>query len=323
MIPSLINTGQGLTLNPIRQYVKGVIVVPASAQIPVATAAQSGVVVGRSAPVIVESGTDCCTEIFSFMGDQDSSVAAAVSARFACEIIETFRGQRRLMNREILCDHLFGSPQNPFFLSESLFLEQKQTLAFNFINRSTAGAASFRFALEGRKFQNVNLTHRLLQQEIELQRRWKDVLMPFWLTTDAAVSIAASSNAIAFATTTQDQWFMITGAMASAITTGVAGDTQEYFTAKLFDPRTDRPLQNQPVSMNCGFGTASFPYVFPTPWLIEPQSQIKIELSNLITDQATEVFITFCGVSMYSHKTPDLMNNIYKTRPLSPQIWNR
>lgn len=314
MIPSFLNTPAGILLNPSRQYCKGNILVPASTAIPVATAAKSGANDGRTPPISVESTVDACNEIFSLVGIQTTGTNADVTARCKVAISDTCKGQRSMMNRPVLCNHVFGSNEFPFFLSESIFLEPSQTLQFEFFNGSTAGSASFRFMLESRKMQEVNLTRKDIAEEIRKNRRDKEIFYPFWLTQTQDISLGAGGRGVAFFYNTLDQWLSLNYAMASAITTGVAGDTTELFSCEILDPWSQRPLQNQPLVRTCQFGTAQQPYVLPSPWLIPPDGQIQINLNNLVTDQATDVFITFHGVAMYDHPTPAMMREIYKVQ---------
>jgi len=40
--------------------------------------------------------------------------------------------------------------------------------------------------------------------------------------------------------------------------------------------------------------------VFPTALMVEPRTTIRIDATNLITDQPTDVFFTFHGVGSYT-----------------------
>jgi hypothetical protein len=319
MIPSIISINGDLYLNQVRNFVKGCVIAPRSTSIPVVVAQGA-----QSPPIILEAPTDGAAEIFSLMGQQDASVASGCTNRFTVTLNETFRGNRQLMNLPILCNHVFGTPGNPFFLCESLFLEPGQTLQAIFRNPAgSGGSSSFRFGMEARKLQTTNVANKNVQNLIQVNRNEKNRFYPYWLTNDSAISLAQSAKGVAYFTNTLDQWLLIQYAMATAITTGVEGDTTELFTCELFDPRTDRPLQNQPFTLNTGFGDAQFPYVFPTPWLIEPQSQIKANLANLVTDASTEIYITFHGVAAYAHELPSEMKRIYQSQQLQPIVWNR
>lgn len=324
MVPTFINDKQGnILLNPVKRFVKGGILAPASTAVPVAAPAKSGSNNGRVAPIILQAPTDGAVEIFSLMGQQQAAnpaVPADVTARARVSIQETFRGNRRFMNQSILCDHVFGTPQHPMQLPESIFLEPDQTLRFEFENGSTNGAAtSFYFGCERRKFQTVNVADGLVEKLIIKNRVEKDVFYPFWLSHGSDfVTLSASARQTIFFNNTQDQWLLVWYAMATALTTGVAGDVTELFEAEWLDARTQRPLQNQPMTLNTGFGTGALPYVFPTAWLIEPESQIQCNLKNLVTDQSTDVSISLCGCAAYAHELPSMAARIHQARALPP-----
>jgi hypothetical protein len=212
--------------------------------------------------------------------------------------------RRRLMNREILVNHFFGSNQQPCFFSETILLRGQQTLYLQFANPSIVDATDFRFAFEHRKFQATALSRPQVTQHLAREDRNKLFRTPYWLTSDAAITIPASGTVTAFFTTTRDIITILYSATASFISAGVAGDIVEGFTVRLFDAATDRPLQNQPVARSCCSGSAGFPFVFPTGWMIEPNTKIRAEFTNLITDAATEVFWTFKGVASLTAINP-------------------
>lgn len=320
-IPTFLNAPDGsVTLNPAKNFIKGTVLAPGSGSVPVVVAAKA-TNDGQSIPIILQAPTDGAIEILSMMGAQRSGVAADIINRFKVTIQETGRGQRQLMNRSILCNHVFGtSPGQPYFLPESIFLEPDQTLQCIFYNASTSGSSSFDFACEACKYQTVNVADATVDRLIRKNRFEKDIFYPFWLTADSHIQIPAGGSAVAYFTNTKDQWLVLWNAMATAISSGVAGDTTEFFSAEILDPRTARPLQNQPFTLNTGFGVAGLPYRFPTGWLIEPESQIVVYLKNLVTDQPTDVYMTFGGTAAYSHEMPGQMNNIFQSRPLPKLI---
>lgn len=305
MIPTFITNSKGeVMLNDVARHVKGCILVPASSQQPIVVAAASGAgAPGVSPPVIFEGPTDAVAEIYSLIGAHASSDLTAVRNLFTVEITETmFR--RRLMNRAIPVPHVFGTNLNPFFLPESLLLENQGTLQFTFTNNSTAGSANFYSSLEARKFQQVSLLRKDISEYIYEQRSRKQQLAPYWLTSDQAITLPAGGKATAFFTATKDITLALFSAMAYATTTGVAGDTTEQFTVSFFDAESERPLQNQPVAKNCVAGTAQYPYVLPSALILRPNTKMRAEFTNLITDQPTNVYFTFGGVALYEAQIP-------------------
>lgn len=304
MIPTFLTNAKGeIMLNDVARHVKGCILVPASSQQPIIVPAAATNVPGVSPPVIFEGPTDAVAEIYSLIGAHASGDATAVRNRFTVEITETmFR--RRLMNRAIPVAHVFGNNQNPYFLSESLLLENQGTLQATFINNSTAGTANFYSSMEARKFQQVSLIRKDISNYIYEQRSRKQQLAPYWLTSDQAVSIPAAGKATAFFTASKDITLALFFTMGFGLTTGVAGDTTEQFTVSIFDAESERPLQNQPVAKNCIAGTAQYPFVLPSALILRPNTKMRVEFTNLVTDAAMEVFFTFAGVQLYESQIP-------------------
>lgn len=313
MIPAWLSFKDGVYLNDLKRYVKGGFISADTTQTPVViAAAASAAAPTPSAPVIWESPSDANTELFSITGAHNTGVLADVQNRMTVFITDTAY-RRRLSNRDILVNHIFGSNLAPFFLRESLFLEMQQTLMFNFFNNSTAGATSFEFLGEFRKFQATSFSRDNVTKYIGLMKERKQFLYPFWLTSNAAITIPAAGTVDAFFTGTRDIWLVLQGAIASFISTGVAGDIVEGFSAQFFDAKTERPLQNQPVVRSCCFGNSQFPYIFPTGWVVEPNTIIRVRFTNLITDQPLELFATFLGVALYASRNIEQAKIAYAT----------
>jgi len=305
-------TGQtSLYLNDVVRYVKGCFLAPDIGVNPIVIAAAPSATVPRfGTPVIWESSQEAVSELFSFMGLHGAAVNADVQARMSVTITDTaFR--RRLMNRDILVNHVFGSNLQPFFMRESIVLEGQQTLQFDFLNNSIAGATSFESCGEARKFQSTAFTKKQVTTFIGEARQRKSFLYPFWLTSDAPFSIPAGGVRDVFFTATRDTMQVLMATIATFISTGVAGDTVEGFSAQFFDAKTERPLQNQPVVRSCCSGTAGSPYILPTPLMMEPNTRMRVRFQNLITDQPIEIFFTWVGVAVYAasniFETPGIM----------------
>jgi len=259
--------------------------------------------------------TDAHGEAFTLYGVNGAAVAADVIAR-QCVVIKEFTyGERRCMNRPVNITHVFGDRLNPLYLddpySEPFYLDPQQVLQFEFANPSASGAGSFSFALEARKIQLEALNDRKTKDELAALRKRREKVFPFWvpLATSPVVSgvtlqvpgitIPAGGVAEALFMPTDDlQEILITRIMATALTAGVAGDTQEVFTVDIYDGKTYRLLNNQPITLNCMGGPATFPYILPTPWILHPNSVVRARFKNLITDATTDAFVTLQGCAV-------------------------
>lgn len=293
MLPTFKRIGANWVVDPLNRYVKGGVLSPAGTALPIVVAANS-----QSPAIMIEAPQDAACEALYLQG-ANGGVAADIQNRFEVEVFDP-AWRRGYMNRSILANHVFGSGQTPFYLKESAFLQPQQGLQFQFFNRSAAGPSSFRFGATARKVQQAEFSQNYMDAFIADHWSRKTLLQSFWFTTDNPVSIPANGRGTAFLTNTKDRFCVFFYLMGQGLTTGVAGDTQELFSFELFDPKTERPMQNAPITLNCGAGTAGFPYILPAPILMEPNTQMKINFRNLITDQATEAFLTFYGVACYT-----------------------
>jgi hypothetical protein len=317
MIPAWVNSKNGAVyLNDLKRYVKGSILVPAQSVTPLIIPAAISATVPSAAPsVVIESPTDAISEVYALVGEQDAGVNPDVAARMTCQITDVaFR--RRLMNRDIPVTHVFGGGgvngsggipgYLPFFLRETMLLEAQQTQLIDFINNSTLGSTSFRFAYETRKFQAVSLSRQQVSDYINQERFRKTLLNPYWLTTDQPVTLNPGASQDIFFTNTKSTYFVAFGAIATfVLNAGVpTGDTVEGFTVDWFDAKTERPLQNQSVARSCCMGSAGLPMQFPTALVFEPNTRMRMRLNSLVGVVTQDVFITLIGVNSYTLDNP-------------------
>jgi len=311
---------QNVYVNDMLRYIKGGLLVPPAAYNPLTVAAAPGAgLTTQSSPVIIEGGEDGVTEIFSLVGAFDAATLAAVQDRFTVRIRDTAY-RRTLMNRPILASQVFGSNLQPFFLTESILLEGQQTMELAFFNNSVAGNAVYRMAFESRKFQASALANRVTTDEIGLLRQRKTFLNPYWLTNDLQspypLVIPAGGQLNVTFKNTRDYFLILQYIMCQARSTGAAGDLQEMFSFVIRDPRTGRPLMNQPVTLNTGTGTSNFPFVLPTALMVDPITAIDVTFFNLVTDQPTEVWFTFFGTGIFVADT-----NPWESFPQLEEAW--
>jgi hypothetical protein len=322
MIPRWVNKKDGsIYLNDLIRYVKGGVLVPDANRTPLIIPAAVSATIPTAAPaVVVEAPPDAVCEIFALTGEQDAGVAADVTNRMTVQISDVAY-RRSLMSDPILATHVFGGGgvngsggvpgYLPLFLRESLLLEQQQTLLFNFQNNSTAGATAFRFQLEDRKFQATVLSRPQVTQYISEERKRKLLLQPYWLTTNQAVHMLPGTSQDIFFYNQRNSYFVWFDTIATFIINGggAGGDTVQGFTANLFDAKTERPLNNQPVPSTCFSGSAGLPFQNPTGLILEPDTLMRWNLQNLVTGAGTsiDVFITLVGV--LSFDLPTLLDN--------------
>ncbi len=311
-VPTFVKDKNGsLYLSREARDVKGCILVPQTSQLPATAVARSGTANGSSAPFIWESPTDSWTEIYQMIGLHSPAVADA-DKRSMVDMMDNSTYMRKLNNRPVLLDHVFGTNLNPFFLDTwavPLVLRPQQTVQFTIYNPSTAGTETFYAVGEGREISSPcwhKPRIKKLISDIALKNRQ---VTPYWWTMEQNIStlfntpgitIPAGGIAEGLFRNLNDVTLIITCAMWQAITTGVAGETNDPVTFTLLDSWTGQALSNQQVSVNTGAGNASFPHPFGTPLIIEPSQNVVVTMTNKITDATTDFFLTLCGVAVYT-----------------------
>ncbi len=216
-------------------------------------------------------------------------------------LIEDQAWRRRLMNRDVPVQHVFGSNTKPEFIKESLLLETDQTLLLTFFNYS-GSPTSFAENAEGRKWQYNALKYKEVYNFIGGLRERKQYLQPYWLTLDRgrSASIAAGATGSELLTCTGDITLVLFNCYAQAYEIG--GDTQDVtsqVTVEFEDASTHRNMQTQPVPLNLCAGTAENPYRLPSPWILQPQTFIRAKFKNT-SNVSAHVFMTFHGVAIYT-----------------------
>lgn len=306
----LVDKAGNIFLNDVKRFGKGCIIVPASTNTPVITLQGA-----LSSPILIEGPEEGVCEIFSLMGAHTSSDNAEVQAKLTVQITD-MAYRRRLMNRPILANHVFGTSQRPFRLMETIILDSHQSLMFEFKNNVAAsGSSNFRFALEALKLQRYGSGVAAANAFLADNKRRMSYLYPYWLTsdlTDTTITASTQPAVDIWFRNTSDQWLVLGKLMGTVYDNGaVAGnEAAERFAFDLFDAKSDRRLNNQPVSFNCGMGTVQFPYHLNPPIMVEPLSALRMRLYSLMTNSIT-TYITFAGVGCYAGAalfTPQMQN---------------
>lgn len=303
-VPSYLKAGNGaILLNDNLGSIRGTVLVPAAEAVVIP--ASGGTTPGVLAPQFLESPSDGWCDMQSLVGFYAAATAANTQRRCLVTIQDILTVERKLMNKPVPIEHVFGTQKNPMYLeqyAEGLLMQDLQVMTFNFSNPTLANA-TFSFQSTAMKFQTSARQMPPIAQYLDelTQRRRK--ICPYWFAPDQqisngqpGISIPASGRGLLTYTNYLKADLIITEVMATAITTGVAGDVNEKVTFSIQDQRTDRNLQNQPVSLNCFAGDAQFPYVLPVPIRVENNGILTVNLQNLVTDQATDVLLTFFGI---------------------------
>jgi hypothetical protein len=312
MLKTFIRDRKGnIYLNDSIRYQRTVFLTPALNQYPIVTpAAPAAGARSISPPVIIEGPADSVNKVYRLLARHGDADAADVTNRLTCDITDTIY-RRKLSNRDVLVDHVFGqrlipptvavTQLAPFKMCESLFLEPQQTLQLALFNNSTAGSSSLKLQFEAKQTQSPAWNRDDVREEIARDRARKPLLYPFWITPDAGpINLTAGQSRDVFMTVTRDIRLVLFARMASTVVGGgAAGDLVNFFSVQLFDGQTERPLQNQPVVSTCWGGNANNPRWLPTGWVLEPNSLVRIRVTSLLTAGTQDVFLTFAGTASF------------------------
>jgi hypothetical protein len=294
----LVDKSGAIFLNDVKRFGKGTILVPGEANSIAVAVANS-----FSSPILIEGPQEAVSEFFSLQGSHMIGDPANVAARLEVQITDVAY-RRRLMNRHVLANHVFGNAQRPFRLMETTILDAQQTLMFEFKNNAVSGTSNFKIALEAWKLQRYGSGLPAARAFLADNKKRMSYLYPYWLTTEAAVTIPITNGGTVdvYFRNPSDQWLLLGKLMGQSIPQAVGSDpeTAELFAFDLWDPKSERKLNNQPVTLNTGTGTAQFPFLLDPPLLVEPLSNIHMRLYNLLSAYTQEVFLTFAGVGCYT-----------------------
>ncbi len=112
------------------------------------------------------------------------------------------------------------------------------------------------------------------------------------------LTIGANSSKQAFLTCTGDIMLVLFNVYGTAID-DAGNDQSDFITLEFSDAKTMRSMQAQPMPMSLCTGTAENPFRLSSPWIVEPQTQIKVTARNTSNSQLS-VYLTFHGVAIYT-----------------------
>ncbi len=112
-------------------------------------------------------------------------------------------------------------------------------------------------------------------------------------------TLPANSSSNEFLTCTGDITLFLFNLYGQAIQDSDGSDCSNLVTAQFVDAKTQRAISTQPMSLNTVSGTGENPLRLPTPWIVEPQTQIKVNFQSS-NPNPCKVYMTFMGVAVYT-----------------------
>ncbi len=202
---------------------------------------------------------------------------------------------RLLMNRPIHIRNLFGTAQLPALLREPLFIPSQAQLQF-----APSGqllTSTLRPYLSGLQYYTWAPAFREFPEEkdrmVKLVKKWMErrkYVWPFWLTTNEDVVLTANQTASFDANIGDEGHF--------EIFTAVAVSTGE-FSIQVTEVQSGQNLMNGQVTQTAGLGTAQYPMIFPTQYMVPAGLRLRLTLTNLTGSENT-VNLAFVGRKIYA-----------------------
>lgn len=302
----------GMRIATYREHIKPAVLVPETANAYVTVAAASaGGCPGRGQEILIDGPEDGHCDILRLVGKEPTGQSSDVTAR-ALVVIED-AARRRLSNLPVPVHHTFGTQLNPFYFdrwSDCPILQPNESWHFCFTNPSATDVYYFYPSIGARKIQRRAMNAPEYAKDLAACRQRKAKVIPWWWAPSEqtisqmqpGLTLAASGRGTLVYHNYSDRWLALTCCMMTCISSGQAGDTQEYVEFEVFTPPGDAAIQDRPVTWGLAAGAstwpAAFPFPFATPLIVPPNEQVIVRLRNLITDASTDVLLTFCGLAL-------------------------
>ena len=191
---------------------------------------------------------------------------------------ETVRG---LMNGGIHIDTIFGSGQQPYWLPETLYLDELRSLIMTFTDISGAGNA-VRPNFSAGRYLSLQIDPYMEKIRKRLEQR-QYMAVPYFYTWDqglvnGGVTVGALATAQFTITVGQSEHFQIH--TLTGVQTSINYDINIVDTSR-GESIIDAPNNtSRAVSAGLVVGTANFPFRFHTPRLIQIGQQLLVTLTD-------------------------------------------
>jgi len=216
------------------------------------------------------------------------STDGTANADFTVRLTEM--GERReFMNNPVHIRTIAGTAQLPYILREPYFLPSKHKITAQF-NKLAGGAVNIRMFLHGAQYYPYDPEFmrypRNREHLVNLIQKWmnrRKYVQPYWLVPDQ-LNVAVLANATI-------DFFMKVGDEGHFEAYTIAAVSTGNFAWELIEPKTQQTIMNgQPTQTN-SVGTALFPTLLPTPYLVPAGMRLRLRLTDLSAAPNT---IWFC-----------------------------
>lgn len=203
---------------------------------------------------------------------------------------------RQFMNLPVHIRCLAGTAQLPALLREPYYMQSKHSLSVQYAK--VAGAAvGVRLFLVGAQFFPWDPQFRQYpnnkQMLLSMLRKWEErskYVSPYWLVPEQNINLLAGTTADFFLKVGDDGHFE--GFTITAVSTG-------NFTWELSEPKTQQTIMNGQGTQTNSIGTALFPTLLPTPYLLPSGYRLRLRITDL-SAAPNQIFFTMAGRKIYA-----------------------
>lgn len=205
--------------------------------------------------------------------------------------------KRWIARAPIHIDSITGDAQQPFLLTDPIWIPERGILTARFSKLAAGGAADVvRFYVEGTRYYLKDANIERLNKVIEYKRKeWLNNYLTFLTTDDFPVALpAAPATVTAFLTIPKDYHFTIKKITAVSAVGGVP-----TFTLRMWSHRGEE-MGNEPLDSRATLGLGRLPEVLRQPWTIPANSRIRLEFTAVAAvGVPIVIYMTFTGAAHY------------------------
>jgi len=237
-------------------------------------------------------------QIYSFVASSDR-FDAYNDYGILVEIKDAGSG-KSLMSSPVHMNTIFGTPEFPMVLPEMFYLNQRRSLTVT-IENIFAYEQDVDIALQGRRIYPTSAHNAAVNKHVSDLAQRSIGSMPYFLTTSETLTLSAGTTNTYSFPSEADAYFEAFGIAAVAYDNDNSNPNMDGdFECKLYDGETERKLHTGKIKLSTNFGTGQRKYVFPESFLVQPNKNIRMEITNTTPNShETTIYITFIGRKLY------------------------
>lgn len=280
--------------NPMCEYIKPYVLVPRNADlIPTAPEAILVPANGQSADVTLALVDEGMFEGAYFTARfEDSEGASVADPDLLFELIDNQR-KVSLTGRPCHVQTVIGNGQRPWVLPESLPVDKNQPLIVRFWNLSQSDVY-VKFQIHGKRMYTEQIRDDRLDRYVARRRNRNKHMSLYMCPLDTDPSITGgATNADYYLTNDANIYFEVR--KITYRSTGV-------FKFQVIDEKSNG-MQSGWVHIVGAAGIAQYPFIYYTPWVIQPGGKVTFRINEL-TGQTNKLYLTLSGRQHFVYPGP-------------------